>query len=279
MIRSIKWSHKEPNQKGTGFNEISNSAVFDDTYGLTKYGAMSPKKFGILKEDGTFLLGQDAYNELLKPIWEGGKTFAELVPNGMKKGLSPILRLSNWQPVSVLPTEPGMYRTRTANSNRTWKYWQDTPLEVATYWAGLGVEEWLKVGDSTTRDIENPEYEPMQEKLNQFVELCKNTFTLAATYLFPNLPVNEQLIPDLKHRFNVSTVPDEWLWHWVELIDNEWQPITVREGDELANTDGNKIKKIVMMPINREDPLYTTRALGLANYKPVQTLMSKLVGL
>lgn len=178
-------------------------------YGSIKYYPSStPKSPYVLKlpkPGGGFYTQNEAFVELKKPIYGPNfdKQFIETLPT-----LTPItepkyIMVSNFTPISILPTEPGNYILRKLfdKDKGIYMYSNALPLESAPWWYLTGFEEWKPEGMENYHQELNPNWVDVdainQAEKAEYERILKETFKLFGTYIFPSLPTNDPIIPGL----------------------------------------------------------------------------------
>lgn len=227
----------------------SSPVLMHPVYGLPKYQPApdfipwsSSKKFLKLPNPNGELYSQaEAYDLLMQPIWgeNGNKTFVDSLPVLKKQIHSQYIWVSNYTPISILPTEPGNYILRKLfDADRgSYMYSNALPLESSQWWYLMGFEEWKREGDANAHQELNPDWEDVTNENNQIkldVEaLFKDTFKLYAEYLFPGLPINTTIIPSLIADTNLQIA--YWNKSHPLIPDPNWVPDRTKVGS-ISNT-------------------------------------------
>lgn len=208
-ITQIRYKRSKSLTVGISKGYGTTDGTMHPVYGSVKYypstTPRSPFVLKLPKPGGGYYTQNEAFVELKKPIYgpNNDKPFAETLPI-----LTPVtepryLQVSNYTPISILPTEPGNYILRKLydKDRGSYMYSNALPLESSPYWYLMGFEEWKPEGMDNYHQELNPNWVDM-DAINQaekaaFEQALKDTFKLFGTYIFPSLPTNDPIIPGL----------------------------------------------------------------------------------
>jgi hypothetical protein len=190
-LKTVKW---------IGFAKfagLSRTETYDVDYGkntpLTGNKPMgSTKKLGFVK-NGVVLINNAAFTELMTPKWGEDKNqiFVDTLPY-VGPAVPQYLTISNWKkfPVNKPTTENDptiLYRIRKVRVGSSYIEFQHAPYSEF-WWNLVGVEEWLLVGDPTTKQIPNPDYVDYSAAISEYLQKLHETFILMGDYVFPGMP-------------------------------------------------------------------------------------------
>lgn len=221
---TIKWYHT------VGAHSYNKSGTLDLQYGRLDRGVTSPYKLAIEK-DGEYLIGQDALDELHRPIWgdNADQTFNDILPV-VDKIVPEVIQVSNWRTFpDVIPgSEDGeVFNLRIQLERNKYKVFANATFDP--YWWGVVAPvQWKPVDEPSYISAPNPAYPEYQEKFILYEQILSQTFTQMGTYIFPSFKVIDGVT---------------WLIKYEG--ETEWTNVPVDPNHPLASTTGGYIYKLL----------------------------------